>query len=195
MASLLWARQARERSWWTNPWAVNRPSKPLDDAVFQVEVDDVLVHRAGVVEDDRPDRRLPPPFPGLLVALAGGRSVSIVSAQVGSAPWRWSRAGNSKRSMGLSQSSPSRQRLQGVGVHHLQGARDGGAEMVLAEGQPVLRGLEPVLEPLDLGLQVFLALAGLLPAPPRRPAGCRRPGWCLRAPRRARRCRGGGCPA
>ena len=46
--------------------------QPLDDAVLQVEVDDVLVHGAGVVEDDRPDRRLPPPFPGLLVALARG---------------------------------------------------------------------------------------------------------------------------
>src|SRR5208337_4056557 len=42
-----------------------------DNAVFQMEVNDVLVHGPGVVEDYRPDRRLPSPLPGLLVAIAG----------------------------------------------------------------------------------------------------------------------------
>jgi hypothetical protein len=34
--------------------------------------------------------------------------------------------------------------------------------MVLAEREPILRHLEAVLEPVDLGLQLFLAFAGFL---------------------------------
>ena len=45
--------------------------QPLDDAVLQVQVDDVVVQRAGVLEDDGADRRVAAPFPELLVALAG----------------------------------------------------------------------------------------------------------------------------
>src|SRR5262249_29945700 len=45
-------------------------------------------------------------------------------------------------------------------AHHLQGAGDRRPELVLPQGEPVLGRLEPILEPLDLGLQALLALAG-----------------------------------
>ena len=37
------------------PWDVKQPEKTLDDPVFQVEVDHIIVHRARVFKDDRPD--------------------------------------------------------------------------------------------------------------------------------------------
>ena len=123
--------------------------EPLNDPVLQVEVNHVLVHGASVVEDDRTNGRFSAPFPGLLIAFPGRRSVSMVSAQVGSAPCRWSTAGNWNRSIGVSQSSPW-DRLQGIGVHHLEGARDGGTEMVLAESDDFFRPFFEGTKPVDL---------------------------------------------
>ena len=45
--------------------------QPLHDALFEVQVDDVVVQRAGVLEDDRPERRGAPPFPHGLVPPPG----------------------------------------------------------------------------------------------------------------------------
>ena len=42
--------------------------QPFDHAVLQVEVHDVFIHRARIVEYNGADRRFPAPFPGLLVA-------------------------------------------------------------------------------------------------------------------------------
>ena len=77
-------------------------------------MDDVVVDHARVLEDDRPDRRLAPPLPRASgPACRGARSVSSVSAQVGSAPSRRSSAGKRetrrrrRRSAGCSGSAPS----------------------------------------------------------------------------------------
>ena len=104
-----------------------------DDAVLQVEVDDVLVHGSGVVEDDRTDRRLPSPFPGLLIALARRpkRVHRLGPRRIG--PLALIEGGELEAVDGDVPVVPSRKWLQGVGVHHLQGAGDGGAEMVLTE--------------------------------------------------------------
>ena len=136
--------------------------QPLDDAVLQVEVDDVLVHRAGVLEDDRPDRRLPAPFPGLLVALAGSaeRVHRLGPGRVGPLALVEGRETRT-RSMGLSQSSPVGERLQAARRASSAGRRrwrsGNGPRAGRCQSCEVF---EPVLEPLDLGFQVFLTLAG-----------------------------------
>ena len=62
--------------------------QPLHDAMLQMQMNNFVVQDAGIVEDDRANGRIASPFPGLLIRGRGDRSVSIVSAQVGSAPWR-----------------------------------------------------------------------------------------------------------
>ena len=74
------------------------PEQPLDDPVLEVEVHDLVVDVARVVEDDtgRIGACAPPLPRALFAALAAARSVSSVSAQVGSAPGRRSSAGNAR---------------------------------------------------------------------------------------------------
>ncbi len=134
--------------------------QPLHDAMLQVQVDHLVVHRAGVLEDDGPDRRGPPPLPELLLALSGARRVSIVSAQVGSAPSRWSMAGNSAPrpvrrpapSTGLSGSAPISSK-----AHEM-------AERKWSSSRPMLfcDSAKPRAELVDLLAQVVLTLAGRL---------------------------------
>ena len=69
--------------------------QPLRDPLLEVQVDGVLGEHAGVLEDDRPDRRLAAPVGELLVLLARrAQSVSSVAAQLGSVAARPSSAGN-----------------------------------------------------------------------------------------------------
>ncbi len=44
--------------------------QPLHDAMFQVQMDDVVVERAGIFEDDGTNRRFATPLPELLIAFA-----------------------------------------------------------------------------------------------------------------------------
>ena len=87
----------------------------------------------------------------------------MVSAQVGSAPWRWSRPGTrSDRGAGPSRRDRA-DRRQGIGVPaSLEGSRDGGPEMVLVAARSSVRPFRTILEVADLGLQILLPLAGRL---------------------------------
>src|SRR5258708_6289572 len=108
----------------------------LDDAVFQMKVDHVLVHGASVMEDDWADRRLPPPLPRLLIAFAGRPKRVHRIGPVGTGSFPLVEGGKRETIEGDVPVLPSRQWFQGLCLHHLQGARNGGAEMVFAEGKP-----------------------------------------------------------
>ena len=131
-----------------------------DNAVLQMEVDDVLVHGPGVVEDDRPDQvtcRTSPTASGRdcraperVHCLGPGRVGSLALIE----------GGKLETVNRLAPVLPSPNGFKGSACIICRAHRDCGAEMVLSECQPVLRGFEPVLEPLNLGLQVLLPLAG-----------------------------------
>ena len=107
--------------------------QPLHDPVLQVEVDDVVVERAGVLEDDRADRRVAPPFPGLLVPLAAAPAACpSCRPRSGPAACRWSSAGSSL-------DRPAPRLADGVQAarrpSQLERAGDGVAERVLARAR------------------------------------------------------------
>src|SRR5262249_53149796 len=66
--------------------------KALDDTVFEVQVNHVVGENAGILEDDRANRRIASPLPGFLVALprraqrihrirpAGVRSLTLIES-------------------------------------------------------------------------------------------------------------------
>ena len=63
------ARQARERSLWTKPWARKRASRRWATRCSKMQVNDVLRQLTRVLEDDGPDRSFLPPLQRLLVTL------------------------------------------------------------------------------------------------------------------------------
>ena len=128
----------------------------LGDPLLEVQVDGVLGEHAGVLEDDRPDRRLAAPLGELLVrSSAGARSVSRVAAQLGSVSARRSSGGKVQTGLAVLVRG-LRERL---GAQELERAGERVAERLGLEADPVAGRLEQVLAALDLRLQVFLALA------------------------------------
>ncbi len=59
--SAVYARQARDRSWWMKPCDRKR-QQSLGDTLFEVEVNRVLRQDAGVLEHDRADRSFTAPW-------------------------------------------------------------------------------------------------------------------------------------
>ena len=47
------------------------PQKTLNDSMFQMQMDNIAVHGAGIFEDDRTNRRITPPLPRLLIRTPG----------------------------------------------------------------------------------------------------------------------------
>jgi hypothetical protein len=125
---------------WRKPWEQEAAEQALDDAVLEVEVDDLAVEAAGVAEHDGADGGLAAPLPGLLVAARGTRRVSRVAAQVGSAPARRSRAGRRQRARaGSVWAAALVEGGEGLGAEELEGGGQGAAEVLVAEAEPLLR--------------------------------------------------------
>ena len=168
----------------------------LDDALLQMQVDDVLVHRARVLEDDRPDRRRRGATPR-----ASGRAC----AAPGACPACRPRSGRplplvegGKLDTAAARPSSAVERLQRLGAHAAPARRRSPRGNGPRRGRcHFCESSSRVRQPVDLRLAGPPGARAPPPAPPRRSArllGVR--GRPLRCSLRERgRCRGGGCPA
>ena len=122
----------------------------LRDALLEVEMDRVLGEDAGVLEDDRPDRRLTAPV-GELLVLPAGRAQRVE----GGGPAR----------VGLGAAIEARKAphggamlvaalLEALDAKQFQGAREGVAEGCRLESDPVAGRLQQAPAALDLRLQL-----------------------------------------
>ena len=121
--------------------------EPLDDPMLQVEVDHAVVHRALILEHDRPDWRRTAPFPPFLVP--GPRRPQGVHGvgPGGIGPFALIEGG---------EYAPRRpavmsiDRLERLGSHQFQGTGDRQLEMLLVEADARLRFTQLRAEPVDL---------------------------------------------
>ena len=112
--------------------------QPFDDPVLQVEVHNVFIHGAGIVEHNGANRRFPAPFPGFLVAFPGDtqRVHGFGPGRIGAMPLI--ERGEPEAVDGFIPVFAGGKGFQRVRVHQLQGAGDGGAEMVFPQSEPFL---------------------------------------------------------
>ena len=133
MASEVWARHARERSWWTKPWAMNRPSRRCTTRCSRCRwttSSSILPVSSKTTGRIGESRRHSQNF----CSRGLGRTQGVHRVGPGRdrplAAGRWQ--GSSYR--GGPSAAPSTG-LRGCGSHQFQGAGDRGAEMVLVQGR------------------------------------------------------------
>jgi len=116
----------------------------------KVEVNEGVVERARVLEDDRPDRRGAAPFAKILILLARGaeRIERALPARIGAAAKIEGRERpRLRRRAGVLRIED---RLQRLGAEDFERAGDGLSEGVVIEAEPFLGAVEHLAEDLDL---------------------------------------------
>lgn len=134
----------------------------LDHAVLEVQVHDIVVDVAGIAKYDRPDGRLFAPLPGLLPALAGRAQGVEGGLPAGVGAHALMQFGQQIAGVvGLAGGLFRVLRGEWAVTDHFQGCGDGLAKVGLGQAEKSPGFLQHVLQDLDLGFELVLAVARL----------------------------------